>query len=59
MSMDPIDLHERIQEAERLRIQDHENAERAYQKRFSEALKAAGEAESDDKQPEENNGRGA
>ena len=33
--------HEKIQEADRQRIADHEKAERDYQRRFTEALRAA------------------
>jgi len=43
-------LHEGIREAERLRILDHEEAERAYQKRFSDALKTLDESQEVSKQ---------
>ena len=38
--MDYLDAHELFMEADRLRVKDHEAAEKAFQKRFSDALKA-------------------
>jgi hypothetical protein len=48
-----MDAHERIKEADRLRIAEHEAAEAAYQRRFSEALKALDPGNDVEKKQEE------